>query len=66
MLCKEMAPSKRNRLLAMIRINKTVRYRGETKLGREQAGGGLREQIGATDENDIDKYVSIFAQGKAQ
>ena len=61
--------TKRDRLLAMIRNedaassahrkNRIVKYRG-----RVQKGEGLREQIGATDDNEIDEYASMFAEGK--
>ena len=30
---------------------------------KEQLGGGLREQISANKENDIDTYSTAFAQG---
>ena len=42
-------------------LNESQVNRGDSK---EQSGEGLREQIGANNENVIDTYSTVFAQGK--
>ena len=52
---------KRDRLLAMISINKTVRYRGETKGLREQIGAGIMEDVQNHQINASEFYANYFA-----
>ena len=69
MFYKAMAQSKKERLLTMIGKTKAVKSRqrmgGGIPKEPELAGEGLREQI-RTENNDIDEYATMFAQGKAQ
>ena len=50
-------------------LNHSVKSRqgvgGEIPKEPELEGEGLREQI-STEDSDIDKYATMFAQGKAQ